>query len=124
MGTGTAAGEQGGAAAGTGQAPPETVRPARPGRRSRGRLLRDFFLLVGLAGLFTVPATAFVAQAFLVPTGSLADTLRPGDRVLVNKLVSHLGGCAGATSWCSAAPGRGGRRRHGRPARWPAGTVT
>jgi len=58
----------------------------------RGRLLRDFLLLVGLAVLFTIPAKAFVAQAFLVPTGSMANTLRPGDRVLVNKLVSHLGG--------------------------------
>ena len=58
----------------------------------RGRLLRDVLLLIGLAVLFTVPAKAFVAQAFLVPTGSMADTLRPGDRVLVNKLGYHLGG--------------------------------
>ena len=33
-----------------------------------------------------------MAQAFLVPTGSMADTLRPGDRVLVNKLVYHFRG--------------------------------
>jgi signal peptidase I len=111
-GKGTAAGEQGGAAAGTGQAPPGPVRPARPGPRSRGRLLRDFLLLVGLAVLFTVPAKAFVAQAFLVPTGSMADTLRPGDRVLVNKLVPHLGGVrrgdivvfSGTGSWGPAPP--------------------
>jgi signal peptidase I len=37
---------------------------------------------------------AFVAQAFRVPTASMADTLRPGDRILVNKLVYHLRGVA------------------------------
>ncbi len=112
-GRGTAAGEQGGATAGTGQAPPAgPVRPARPGPRLRGRFLRDFLLLIGLAVLFTVPAKAFVAQAFLVPTGSMADTLRPGDRVLVNKLVSHFGGVhrgdivvfSGTGSWGPAPP--------------------
>ena len=77
-GRGTAAGQQGGETAGTGQAPPAgPVRPARPGPRLRGRFLRDLLLLVGLAVLFTVPAKAFVAQAFLVPTGSMADTLLP-----------------------------------------------
>jgi signal peptidase I len=84
-GSGTAAGEQDGATAGTDQAP-----AAKP--RLRGPFLRDFLLLVGLAVLFTVPAKAFVTQAFLVPTGSMADTLRPGDKVLVNKLVYHFGG--------------------------------
>ena len=33
-----------------------------------------------------------MAQAFQVPTGSMADTLRTGDRVLVNKFVYHLRG--------------------------------
>jgi signal peptidase I len=109
----TAAGEKGGAAAGTGQdSPARPVRPAPPRPRSRRRLLRDFLLLVGLAVLFTVPAKAFVAQAFLVPTGSMADTLRPGDRVLVNKLAPHFGGVhrgdivvfSGTGSWGPAPP--------------------
>ncbi len=77
-GSGTAAGDLGSGAAGT-----------RPRSRPR-RLLRNLLLLALLAILFTVPVKAFVAQAFLVPTGSMADTLRPGDRVLVNKLVYHL----------------------------------
>ena len=104
-GSGTAAGEQDGATAGTDQAP-----AAKP--RLRGPFLRDFLLLVGLAVLFTVPARAFVTQAFLVPTGSMADTLRPGDKVLVNKLVYHFGGVhrgdivvfSGTGSWEPAPP--------------------
>ena len=62
-----------------------------PGSRRR-RLSRDLLLLVGFAALFTLGTKAFVAQAFLVPTASMADTLRPGDRVLVNKLIYHLRG--------------------------------
>jgi len=104
-GSGTAAGEQDGATAGTDQAP-----AAKP--RLRGPVLRDFLLLVGLAVLFTVLAKAFVTQAFLVPTGSMADTLRPGDKVLVNKLVYHFGGVhrgdivvfSGIGSWGPAPP--------------------
>jgi signal peptidase I len=64
----------------------------RPGPRWHRRLLRNLLLLAGLAILFTVPTRAFVAQAFVVPSGSMADTLRPGDQVLVNKLVYHLRG--------------------------------
>jgi signal peptidase I len=112
-GSGTAAGEQDGATAGTDQGPPaKPVRPGWAGPRLRGPFLRDFLLLVGLAVLFTVPARAFVTQAFLVPTGSMAETLRPGDRVLINKLVYHFGGVhrgdivvfSGTGSWGPAPP--------------------
>jgi signal peptidase I len=74
----TAAGDPGSEMAGT-----------RP-RRRYGRFLRGLLLLVGSAIVFTVLTKAFVAQAFLVPTGSMADTLRPGDRVLVSKLAYQL----------------------------------
>jgi signal peptidase I len=76
----TAAGGPGGEMAGTW--------PGRP----RRRFVRDLLLLVGSAIMFTVLAKVFVAQAFLVPTGSMADTLRPGDRVLVSKLAYHFTG--------------------------------
>ena len=116
-GSGIAAGEQDGATAGTDQAP-----AAKP--RLRGPLLRDFLLLVALAVLFTVPAKAFVTQALLVPTGSMADTLRPGDKVLVNNLVYHFGGVHRGDIVVFSGTGSWGRRRHERPARWPAGTAT
>ena len=104
VGMGTAAREPGG---GTG--------PDRPEPRLRGRLLRDVLLLFGLAVLFTAPAKAFVARAFLVPAGSMADMLRPGDPVLVNKLVYHFGGVdrgdivvfVGTGSWGPVPPRHG-----------------
>jgi signal peptidase I len=33
---------------------------------------------------------AFLVKPFLIPTSSMADTLRPGDRVLVDRVVFHL----------------------------------
>jgi signal peptidase I len=77
-GSSTTAGEPGSGAAGV-----------RIRSRSR-RFLRNLLLLAVFAILFTVPTKVFVAQAFLVPSASMADTLHPGDRVLVNKLVYHL----------------------------------
>jgi signal peptidase I len=35
--------------------------------------------------------SAFVMQPFLVPSGSMENTLRPGDRILVNKLAYRFG---------------------------------
>ena len=52
----------------------------------------DVRLFVGLALLFTVLTKAFVTQAFLIPSGSMEQTIRPGDRVLVNKLVYRMRG--------------------------------
>lgn len=40
----------------------------------------------------TVLISVFVAQPFLIPSGSMADTLHPGDRVIVNKLAYRFGG--------------------------------
>jgi hypothetical protein len=37
-------------------------------------------LLLGCVAVFTIVTKALVAQAFLVPTASMADTLRPGDQ--------------------------------------------
>lgn len=37
------------------------------------------------------PVNAFVAQPFLIPSGSMEDTLRIGDRVLVDKLAYRFG---------------------------------
>jgi signal peptidase I len=49
------------------------------------------FLLVLAAGL-TVLLKVFAVEAFRIPSGSMADTLRPGERVLVNKLVYRVRG--------------------------------
>jgi len=45
-----------------------------------------------LAAELTVLTRAFAVEAFRIPSGSMADTLRAGDRVLVNKLVYRIRG--------------------------------
>jgi signal peptidase I len=67
---------------------------AEPGQRGRRAFVRAGLLLLGCVAVFTIVTKVFIAQAFLVPTASMADTLRPGDRVLVSKLVYHFRGIA------------------------------
>ncbi|HEY6277778.1 MAG TPA: signal peptidase I [Streptosporangiaceae bacterium] len=76
---------------GHGARPGSAGEPGQPGRRA---FVRSGLLLLACAAVFTIVTKAFVAQAFLVPTASMADTVRPGDRVLVNKLVYHFRGVA------------------------------
>ena len=52
---------------------------AAPGWRGLA-FARAGLLLCGCVAVFTIVTKVFVAQAFLVPTASMADTLRPGDR--------------------------------------------
>ncbi len=97
-----------------GPAGPPGNRPG-PGRGWAAGFGRDLLLFAGLALLFTVGTKAFVTQAFLIPSGSMEQTIRPGDRVLVNKLVYRVRGVArgdivvftGTGSWgpSPAAPG-------------------
>ncbi len=47
------------------------------------------FLLLLAAGL-TLIVKAFAVQAFRIPSGSMGDTLRAGDRDLVSKLVYRV----------------------------------
>jgi signal peptidase I len=66
------------------QAPsPEQPAPAR-------RLSRELPVLIVIALVIAVIIKTFVVQAFVVPTGSMENTLRIGDKILVNKLVYHF----------------------------------
>jgi signal peptidase I len=65
---------------------------ARTGRRWTGGFSHDLRLFAGLALLFTILTKVFVTQAFVIPSGSMEQTIRPGDRVLVNKLVYRIRG--------------------------------
>ncbi len=38
------------------------------------------------------PATAFLIQAFYVPSASMEDTLRPGDRIIASKITTEISG--------------------------------
>jgi signal peptidase I len=81
------------AEAAAGQAPddsaqetPETQEAdkAKPRKRS---FWRDLVVIVVAALALTILLKAFVVQVFSIPSGSMENTLLPGDRILVSKIV-------------------------------------
>ncbi|MEU1078250.1 MULTISPECIES: signal peptidase I [unclassified Streptomyces] len=99
-----------------GAVPAPTPAPARPpgrraqqGRADRRRLARkvkrrrrrsavkEIPLLVGVAVLIALVLKTFLVQAFVIPSGSMQETITIGDRVLVDKL----------TPWFGSRPHRG-----------------
>ena len=93
-------------------------------RRSRGRsatrrakqrkrsFWRDLVVIVVAALALTILLKAFVVQVFSIPTGSMENTLLPGDRILVSKIVYRFRPIdrgdivvfSGAGSWDPATP--------------------
>ncbi len=77
--------------------------PGRPGRAERRRLerklrrrrrrsaLKEIPLLLGAAALIALVLKTFLVQAFVIPSGSMEQTIRIGDRVLVDKLTPWFG---------------------------------
>ena len=87
--------------------------PARAKGAKRARSFwRDLVIIVLAALVLTILLKTFVAQVFAIPTGSMENTLQPGDRVLVNKLVYRFRDIArgdvvvfsGQGSWGPDAP--------------------
>ncbi|QEU91534.1 signal peptidase I [Streptomyces kanamyceticus] len=86
-----------------------TGEPARPGRAERRKLakkvkrrrrrsaIKEIPLLIGVALLIALVLKTFLVQAFVIPSGSMEQTIRIGDRVLVDKL----------TPWFGSKPSRG-----------------
>ena len=70
--------------------PAQAAGPPVPARRRP--LWRDLAVLLLLAAVLTVVIKSFAVEAFRIPSGSMQDTLRVGDRVLVNKLVYRVRG--------------------------------
>ncbi|GGR42280.1 signal peptidase I [Streptomyces griseostramineus] len=66
-------------------------------RRRRRSAVREIPLLVGVAVLIALVLKTFLVQAFVIPSGSMEQTIRIGDRVLVDKL----------TPWFGSEPQRG-----------------
>jgi len=89
-----------------GSATAGSARP-RSGNGSGRSWLRELPILVVVALIIAVVIKTFVVQAFVVPTGSMQDTIEIGDKILVNKLVYdfrpiHAGDIVvfnGAGSW-------------------------
>ena len=90
-----------------GQAPGRAKGP----KRARS-FWRDLVIIVFAALVLTILLKTFVVQVFAIPTGSMENTLQPGDRVLVNKLVYRFRDIArgdvvvfsGQGSWGPDAP--------------------
>ncbi|MFE6778029.1 signal peptidase I [Streptomyces sp. NPDC057702] len=66
-------------------------------RRRRRSAIREIPILIAVALLIALVLKTFLVQAFVIPSGSMEQTIRVGDRVLVDKL----------TPWFGAKPKRG-----------------
>ncbi|CAM5379301.1 signal peptidase I [Streptomyces pilosus] len=66
-------------------------------RRRRRSAVKEIPLLVGVAVLIALVLKTFLVQAFVIPSGSMEQTIQIGDRVLVDKL----------TPWFGSRPQRG-----------------
>jgi len=65
-------------------------RHASPRSRKRSSFWRELPFLVLIALVLALLIKTFLVQAFFIPSGSMENTLRIGDRVLVNKLVYRI----------------------------------
>jgi signal peptidase I len=61
-----------------------------PPAKSRRSLLRELPILIIVALVIAMLIKSFLVQAFVIPTGSMQNTLGLYDKVLVNKVVYHL----------------------------------
>jgi signal peptidase I len=64
--------------------------PASTARSGGRSLARELPILLVVALVVAVVIKTFVVQAFVIPSGSMQDTLDIGDKILVNKLVYHF----------------------------------
>ncbi|MFF8593142.1 signal peptidase I [Streptomyces sp. NPDC015220] len=83
-------------------------------RKRRSSAVREIPLLVGVAVLIALVLKTFLVQAFVIPSGSMEQTIRIGDRVLVDKL----------TPWFGSKPHRGDVVVFHDPGGWLAGEQT
>ena len=81
--------------------------------------LADLTVLLLLAAVLTVVIKSFAVEAFWIPSGSMQDTLRVGDRVLVNKLVYRVRGIDRGDVIVFSGRAPGIRRRGHHPGRCP-----
>jgi signal peptidase I len=54
------------------------------------RTLLDYGIVAVVAVVLALLIQAYVVKPYSIPSGSMLGTLRPGDRVLVNRLAYHL----------------------------------
>src|SRR5208282_508106 len=66
---------------------PQAGAADRTRARKRRPLWREFPLLILIALVIALLVKTFVIQAFYIPSGSMENTLKVGDKIVVNKLV-------------------------------------
>ena len=96
-GEGEAAGAAPGSRRATGGRAERRRQAKRIKRRRRRSYLKEIPILIGVALAIALVLKTFLVQAFVIPSGSMEQTIRIGDRVLVDKL----------TPWFGAKPHRG-----------------
>jgi signal peptidase I len=64
----------------------------RDGQPAARKTWRQLLIVVVAAVVAMLAIKAFVVQVYQIPSGSMENTLLPGDRVLVNKLTYHVRG--------------------------------
>jgi signal peptidase I len=69
------------------QAAAGSAAKADKGKRRKRSFWRDLVVIVVAALALTILLKAFVVQVFSIPSGSMENTLLPGDRILVSKVV-------------------------------------
>jgi signal peptidase I len=85
---------------------------AKSGTNRKRHFWRDLAVIVIAALVLTILLKAFVVQVFSIPSGSMENTLLPGDRILVNKMVYRFRSIergdivvfSGSGSWDPATP--------------------
>jgi signal peptidase I len=70
--------------------PPTLVEPGSTSGRSGWRNAIEWIVIIAAALAVALVVKTFLFQAFYIPSESMEPTLKPGDRVLVNKLSYHL----------------------------------
>jgi signal peptidase I len=78
--------------AGSGPGPGGDGAPSAPAKKRQRSFWRELPILVVIALALTVLIKVFAIQAFYIPSSSMENSLKIGDRVLVNKIVYHLRG--------------------------------
>lgn len=84
---GAESGAQAGEQAAAGQAPADGTPEKAEGKKRKRGFWRDLVVILVVALALVILLKAFVVQVFSIPSGSMENTLLPGDRIMVSRIV-------------------------------------
>jgi signal peptidase I len=70
-----------------GQAPADGTPETANGKKRKRSFWRDLAVILVVALVLVILLKAFVVQVFSIPSGSMENTLLPGDRIMVSRIV-------------------------------------